>query len=351
MVGFISLKLESRPPKFFIIYNKCHTGTLFMGERLDVMSTKRKVESQQNAIKQRQSCIKCKKEKPIAQYYNSKSPMFDGKITICKDCIKLMIDYKNMDSIYTILQQMDIKFDTFYWEKSLESKTDTFARYVTMANSFPQFDGTSWKDSVFDNDKTSVEVNKSDDEFPSKKNYDISQLKSKYGYGYPDDEYYLFEDKYQQLKTSFQLLTTMHEEYFREFCVNKVKETLAKAKGNFKEAKEWAAMVKDVAEAGKLKPSQMSKADLSGGLDTFGQLARLVEENNEIMSLLPLFTEQPKDKVDVTLWCYINYVRDLKGLPECEYKEIYAFYDKKKEDYENQMSDNSFNSEEVDANG
>ncbi|MNF91093.1 hypothetical protein D3C84_736850 [compost metagenome] len=89
----------------------------------------------------------------------------------------------------------------------------------------------------------------------------------------------------------------MHEEYFKEYCINKVKETLAKSRGDFKEAKEWAAMVKDVAEAGKLKPSQMSKADLSQGLDGFGQLARMVEEKVELQKVLPKFTERPKDNV------------------------------------------------------
>ena len=164
-------------------------------------------------------------------------------------------------------------------------------------------------------------------------------LKEKYGYGYPDDQYFLFEKKYSLLKPSFQLLTTMHEEYFKEYCINKVKETLAKARGDFKEAKEWAAMVKDVAEAGKLKPSQMSKADLSAGLDGFGQLARTVEEKMEIMPILPKFISQPKDKPDVVLWAYINYARDLKGLPEAEYKDIYEFYEERRKDYECQELD------------
>jgi hypothetical protein len=285
---------------------------------------------------------KCKKNKPLTQYYNSKSPMFNGKITICKECLKSMINYDDMQTVYTILQQMDIMFDYAYWKTAEESKTDTFARYITMANSFPKFDGTSFKDSVFETSKEISERNHNvvqEEQTSNISQNDLSKLKDKYGFGYPDEEYMLFEKKYSELKTSFQLLTTMHIEYFKEYCINRVKETLAKAKGDFKQAKEWATMVKDVAEAGKLKPSQMSKADLSGGLDTFGQLARMVEENFEVMPLLPQFIEQPKDKVDVTLWCFINYVRDLKGLPECDYKEIYEFYNRKKEDYENQISD------------
>ena len=132
----------------------------------------------------------------------------------------------------------------------------------------------------------------------------------------------------------------MHEECLREYCVNKVYETLAKAKGDFKQAKDWAAMAKDTAEAGKLKPSQMSKADLSQGLDGFGQLARMVEEKVDIIPILPKFVSQPKDKPDVVLWCYLNYVRDLKGLPPADYKDIYNFYEERRADYEKQELDN-----------
>ena len=169
----------------------------------------------------------------------------------------------------------------------------------------------------------------------------LGDLKEKYGYGYPDEEYILFEKKFINLKPSFQLPTTMHEEYLREYCVNKVKETIAKAKGEFKEAKEWAAMAKESAEAGKLKPSQMSKADLSQGLDGFGQLARMVEEHQDIIPLLPKFIKQPKDDVDITLWLYINYVRGLQGLSPAEYEEIYQFYEERRKDYEGRELDSN----------
>jgi hypothetical protein len=287
-------------------------------------------------------CYKCKSEKPFGSFYTSNQTE-DGYMDTCKNHTR-PVDINDLDDVRRIIASMDRLWDEAEWQNSINqavSDDGVFGIYlknIKMLNSSNS--KKTFKDSKTDSDvviapkkeKQNENVNRLDLEL-------LEKLKDKFGDGYPDEEYLLFEKKYQGLRTSFQLLTTMHDEYFREYCINRVKETLAKAKGDFKEAKEWAAMVKTVAEAGKLKPSQMSKADLSGGLDTFGQLARMVEEKLEIMPLLPYFIEKPKDKVDVTLWCYINYVRDLKGLPECEYKEIYEFYDRKKEDYENQMSD------------
>lgn len=295
-------------------------------------------------------CIQCSKDKAKDRnFYNTDNVLYKkiGKIPVCKQCIKGLIDYNNMETVYSFLRQFDIKFDIEYWKKAEENKNDTFARYMTMANSLPQFDGTSWNDSVFSNNVSNkAESNHSTEAEPcmetEKKQEspdDLEELKESYGYGYPDNEYLLFEKKYLQLKPSFQLLTTMHEECLREYCVNKVKETLAKARGDFKEAKDWASMAKDVAEAGKLKPSQMSKADLSQGLDGFGQLARMVEEKVDIIPVLPKFTSQPKDKPDVVLWCYLNYIRDLKGMPEADYKDIYEFYEIRRADYEKQELD------------
>lgn len=293
-------------------------------------------------------CMDCLKEKDkVNGFYNTKNKLYEkvGKFPICKICLKKSIDYSNVDTIFNILQQMDVKYDPMYWEQAIQRKSDTFSAYITMANSLKQFNGTGWKDSIFnDTPDGSSEKDTIDRKSSSE---DLDKLKETYGYGYPDDDYFLFEKKFLQLKPSFQLITTMHEECLREYCVNKVYETLAKAKGDFKQAKDWAAMAKDTAEAGKLKPSQMSKADLSQGLDGFGQLARMVEEKVDIVPVLPKFISQPKDKPDVVLWCYLNYVRDLKGLPEADYKDIYQFYEDRKNDYEKQELDNDPSMTEV----
>lgn len=298
-------------------------------------------------------CLECTKEQRLGEFYKHDSPIYkDNKYPICKKCIKSKLRIDDplssvaIESVKDVMLQMNKPFMHDLWISSINeakktNKKDIFGLYKKNVD---QNNPTgTWKDSVFTTENKQVlnivTIN-TDNEPELLPENELEILKEKYGYGYPDNEYLLFEKKYQQLAPSFQLLTTMHEEYFKEYCINKVKETLAKARGDFKEAKEWATMVKDVAEAGKLKPSQMSKADLSSGLEGFGQLARAVEEKHELISLLPKFTQQPKDKVDIVLWLYINYIRDLKGLPEVEYKKIWEFYEKRIAEYEKQELDN-----------
>jgi hypothetical protein len=322
-------------------------------------------------------CSCCGKEKSISQYYKSNSPKFANdnykyRVSFCKDCCKKIV-YKNnkvdKDAFISLLRdKIDAPFFNDIYIQALNSDKETVGKYIALLNTYQPVKELlrknktiSYSDGEIEEENKNESVNISNDNNIKKEEYaladeELEKLKDKYGYGYSDEEYYLFEKKYQQLRPSIQLLTTMHDEFFREYCVDKVKETLAKAKGDFKEAKEWASMAKDAAAGGKLQPSQMSKSDLTGGLDTFGQLSRMIEQTpkGEILEILPKFIEKPKDKVDVVLWLHINGIRDIKGLPPCEYKDIYKFYEEKRESYERQMLDNKENSEveiEGDENG
>lgn len=126
----------------------------------------------------------------------------------------------------------------------------------------------------------------------------------------------------------------MHTEALLTYIRYRVKEEIATARDDMKSAKEWGQLAQKAAQDAKINPSQLSKSDLSDGLDTFGQLVRSVEQAVDIIPILPVFKERPQDKVDFTIWCYINYIRDLKGLPLAEYEDIYRFYDERKKEYE-----------------
>lgn len=113
---------------------------------------KRMSNAKQKKVDNTLVCVSCTTPKAKqVNFYNTDNPMYEkiGKLPVCKKCIAEMIDYDDMQSIYRVLQQFDIKFDIKYWESAKESKIDTFGKYMTMANSTPQFKGTGWKDSVF----------------------------------------------------------------------------------------------------------------------------------------------------------------------------------------------------------
>ncbi len=282
------------------------------------------IQSKSKTPSVKKTCDQCKKELAIVNFYNTNSVLSsDGKLNICKSCVVDMIDYKNMETVYKILQLLDVPFIHNYWVTSMEKNPQNpWGTYITMANSkINEFRYSSWKDSKFE------EVN----------DYDTSNITDsiieKWGFGYSNLEYTAFEKKYWLLKNNYPEKTAMHTEALLNYIRYRVKEEQSTALGEVKDAKDWGELANKAATAAKINPSQLSKSDLTDGLSTFGELVRATEQAVDIIEILPKFKQRPQDKVDFTLWCYINYVRDLKGLPPCTYQEIYEFYEERKREY------------------
>ncbi|WP_316274404.1 hypothetical protein [Bacillus halotolerans] len=277
--------------------------------------------------KEKLLCAACQKEKDKdSGFYNSRSKLYEkiGKVPICKSCLKKNIDYSNMDSVYTVLQQIDVKFDPLYWEQAVQRKTDTFSAYMTMANSLKQFNGTGWKDSILEQQQEkaiAAETKRDSVEQVS------DEIIDKWGIGYTPDEYHQFERKYNKLIRNYGEKTALHTEGLLSYIRFRVKEELATAKGEVKEAKEWGQMASKAATDAKINVSQLSKSDISGGVDVLSQLFEAVETELGIIPLLPRLTAQPYDDADLIIWAIINYYRRLEDKEKVAYKDIYHFYD------------------------
>lgn len=283
---------------------------------------------------------RCGKEKPIGEFYNTTSPAFPtGKMTICKKCLKNLVDYNDMSTVYSVLQAVDVPFLYDIWdncvvkgkEKKEDGKTyDVFGNYIRMANSgLNEFKGRSFKDSIYEKTTTN-EVSKN---ILVDSDFNKDALIDKWGIGYDDDELKSFEKKYEFLKDNYPQVTAMHTEALLIYIRYRVKEEFATASGDIAQAEKWGKLADKASERAKINPSQLSKADLTGGLNSFGEVSRAVERAKDIIPILPKFIEKPQDKVDFTLWCYINYIRRMKNLPDADYKDIYNFYEERKQEY------------------
>jgi hypothetical protein len=160
-----------------------------------------------------------------------------------------------------------------------------------------------------------------------------------WGLGYTLEEYRAFNKKYNRLKNNYPEKTSMHTEALFKYIRYSCKEELATAKGDVKSAKDWAAMAQAAATAAKINPSQLSQADLQGGLNSISEISKAAEEQFDIIQILPEFKYRPNDAPDFIIWNYLNYGRKAKGLPIIEYSDVYKFYDEKKQEYIEQTGD------------
>lgn len=292
---------------------------------------------------EKQICQKCKEEKSLGFFYTTNSKMFpSGRVGICNTCVRAMIDINNVNSLKEVLRLIDKPFINHLWESALK-KEDPLHEYFKNISSLLQYKGLTWKDGTEGSKgkEKNLEVRQ---DFSNDNIKEVSdELYRKWGRGFEPDEILDFEDLYNEWIDSYKIQTPMHESFLKMAIIYNVKATRAVANGNISEAEKYQKMFKDATSGGKLQPQQMSRADLGDSIDSFSQLVKKIEMSVDVIPILPRFLEKPKDKVDVCLWAFVNYVRNLKGLPDIEYKEMFKWYEDRKADYEKNMTDNIMN--------
>ena len=160
------------------------------------------------------------------------------------------------------------------------------------------------------------------------------------------------KQKYDKLKVNYSIQTNLHQEALATYVRFKVQEEQATAAGDISEASKWNRAANDAADSAKLNPKQLSESDLQGGINSFSEIFKAVEQATDVISILPKFKFRPHDALDFNIWCYINYARELQGLPQCDYEDIYKFYDIKKQEYIEQYGDpyNIFEDDPTESN-
>jgi len=300
-----------------------------------------------------QVCVTCGK---TGEFYKSKNLIYasKGEIPVCKDCLLKMFEefyrrFQNyeltmielckklnccflkatFDSAFEQLQTQGIELIGAYFRTYNASKTKKDATFFdsdifTIDSNTIKFIGTS---------KPTVAQKEEVEEEPEKDVTREEWLIELFGDGFNSVQYDAMERKYNSLMNNYSAPTSMHVEALVTYVKYKCQEEACIASGNVDEAKKWGDLAGKAATAAKLNPSQFSQSDLQGGLNTFSDIFKAVEQAKDVISILPEFKARPNDSIDFLLWSYINYARELEGLPRCSYGDVYKFYDERVAEY------------------
>lgn len=294
---------------------------------------KPQLNTKKNLIKEL-TCGMCGETRKVGEYYQSYNPIHTtSKLPYCKKCLKNMcIDSNgniNIDKVKQMLKLIDRPFVYDMFKSSMDDKNDTIGTYMKNLALNNKMDG--WNSSIFEPvcENENIKSDRSED----KENINIKKLQEKYGYGFEVEEYLNFERKYAKLSRGYKEKTELHSERLITYITHKVKEEMATAKGQVGEAEKWARLAQADATAAKLNVSQLSKSDITGGIDLVPQLVEAVESHTSLIPLMPKLKEQPYDDADLIIWAIINKVRRLEEKPKVEYVDIWNFYDKMIEEH------------------
>lgn len=335
-------------------------------------------------VTKKKICPICKKEKLITRgFYKSASPLYqdDKCVPICITCVKDGIVNSedgtiNKTKMKTMLQRLD---KPLYWD-DLDSAYNQYEKehsylsedeiakhgkdiiglyfkntmlrqnrdksfadseldgHIHTNSNIVAIDKNRIKKKYIENENKTNSQNELNDEIPvklpTKDTFEVTEdMVNLFGEGYTKTEYKKMFRKYEEMKQTYVIQTSIHREALVTYVRFKVKEEMATAKGDVVEAQKWYSAAQTAAEQGKLTAKQISKEDLQGGIVNFSDIFAAVEGAKERIKIFPEFKYQPKDAADFIIWNYVNYERNLNNMPEVEYRDIYEFYDKKKKEY------------------
>lgn len=169
-------------------------------------------------VKPKIKCVgECKRELIVTNFYNTNSPLFpSGKINICKKCLNEMVKVEDIETVYRVLQLMDIPFLYDYWDLSCQKNPkNPFGKYITMSNSMPQFRGLLWSDSNFDSSATS-RLENIDNSRGEEKEEMVYNEEWRGTYSTSDLKY--LEEYYRDLQGDFKIVTRNHKDYARKIA-------------------------------------------------------------------------------------------------------------------------------------
>lgn len=328
------------------------------------------VRKRQKKVSEKKICTNCGKEKTLSQFYLASNPLTssDGKmVNICKHCVKSnsLNDDGSLDieKFKNMLMLMDKPYVPVALEGAIEEaakaetfgkgRTDIIGNYMKNISSLHQYKKISFLESINrleNGGAISSSVTTTERKNRKDPHEDVyirqvddfvvtDEILDLFGEGHSKNTYRKMWNKFEKLKQNYSLQTNLHIEALATYVRFKVKEEEATALGKYEEANKWNQASQAAANNAKLTPKLLTQADMQGGVTSISEIAKACEEAVDIIEILPRFLYQPNDAPDFIIWCYINYCRKLKGLPECEYKDIYEFYDKKKQEYLDQYGD------------
>lgn len=296
-------------------------------------------------------CSSCGTSKVLDQFYASTNPMDShGRVSICKTCVIKKVDINRIETVKDMLLQLNKPFLQHQWDSAVaegeKRNKNPWGMYIKSV--YFNYREWTWKDS--DSDTSIHNSSKNADKDRStvvtiKSDFHLTEeIIDKWGEGYTPEHYRLFEKKYSKLVKNYGEKTELHTEGLLVYIRFRVQEEMASSRGDAKEAKDWAALASKAAQDAKINVSQLSKSDISGGVDVLAQLFEAVETEASIIPLLPKVLEQPYDDADMIIWSNINYYRELEGKPRVPYRDIWNFYDTMLGEYYEQKG---FNEEQI----
>ena len=164
-------------------------------------------------------CLKCQQEKTTVNYIAVNSPIHNGSLPICRDCLAKMIEESEnkWNTVDKICQWADIPFVPEQWEKIYQGQgKDAFGIYASIFRSAP-YDTLDWK--MYNEVYLQLqEEQRVTDAMPSVRENKKRKLAMKWGQSYDDEELEYLENLHKGMLDSQNIVGALNEDQALKLC-------------------------------------------------------------------------------------------------------------------------------------
>lgn len=299
-------------------------------------------------------CPRCGTKLKGDQFYSWKGKPADV-LPLCKECLYaycINAEGLSRDGIINASRYLDLPYVENHFQSILGGKSSPkwkLAQYFNKLRADLNMKDSHFKDSVFDyiEDYNKIEeeaVLLSDVFSPNDDNEEeritteritktekFKELQAKWGNHQSLEFLERCESLYKEIvEGGYQILSSMHDLSVKNYCVLQVQFNIAMEKQDYNALKELKQPLKDARTDAKLNPNQLKASDFNnGGANSFGEIAKLISKRDGFLPLLMKYYMQPNDFLDFMMWETVNYLRHCLGMAEVPYEELYQYYIKK----------------------
>lgn len=269
-------------------------------------------------------CLKCKKVKKTTDFYSSRADLtnLDGRMSVCKQCLVTMVDENDLNSVKSVLRQIDRPFISYVWKSAKDSKRATFGDYMRQINSLFQFKDMSWEDGLSDEYSDKDEAQDSVDDKSREQiksttreqyvnpldDFDLTpELKMKWGTKFSKEDIFQMEVLWQDMMEGYIIELPSERDYLKKCCITSVLANKAYEEGKLGEGDKLSKSYNDLMKAANFAPSTRNSADKTGGVNSFSELFETIEKDG----FIPLWPDLDNDLADKTLDHLKRWTRDL----------------------------------------
>ncbi len=225
----------------------------------------------------KKTCLHCGNDWAVSSFYSHRNPLINERFGFCKKCVKENIDFNDLDTLYNFLRTMDIPYLKDFWKQANEAKNETIGTYFKNL-SLKQNRDLHFKDS----DDITGKTNKAE---LTEINYDDFEITDaiikRWGRNLEFEDYIFLEEEFENLG-GLEAETTIQERLFKNMARTQWMANKAYEDGEIGNYEKMMKTLSSQMQDANVKPVQVKSASQDGGLNSWGEWVKKVEETEPV---------------------------------------------------------------------